>query len=125
MADKQIQHEFYRSPKQLQPDLFDRTNIDKVVVNLLSNAIKFTPRGGKIEMRIWDEAKNGFPQPILKISVTDNGIGISAAGLVRRIRMRLLTVALGHAPAHESLAARLLILLFVHTEKVNWALAFT
>ena len=54
----------------LKPHYFDKGKIDKVVVNLLSNAIKFTPKGGKITMRVWDEGG------VLKFSITDTGIGI-------------------------------------------------
>ncbi len=54
----------------LKSHYFDKSKIDKVIVNLLSNAIKFTPKGGKITVRVWDEGG------ILKVSVTDTGIGI-------------------------------------------------
>jgi len=70
-----------------KPHYFDKQKIDKVVVNLLSNAIKFTPGGGKITMRIWDdpsplpsagEGGRGPGEGLLKIQVIDTGIGIPA-----------------------------------------------
>lgn len=55
----------------LKPHFFDRLKIDKVVTNLISNAMKFTPPGGKITMRAWNEGD------VLKFSVEDTGIGIA------------------------------------------------
>ncbi len=60
----------------LLPHYFDTSKIDKVVMNLLANAIKFTPAGGKITMRAWDEKVPGYDQPVLKFSIEDTGIGI-------------------------------------------------
>ena len=77
MEEKELRHEFYRSTKPpLQPHCFDRAKMEKVAVNLLSNAIKFTPKGGRIEMRIWDEERPGLAEPLLRVCVEDTGIGI-------------------------------------------------
>ena len=48
----------------------DGSEIEKCIVNLVGNAVKFTPRGGKIEVRIIDLNNK------VKISVKDSGIGI-------------------------------------------------
>ncbi|WP_291648671.1 sensor histidine kinase [Clostridium sp.] len=48
----------------------DSSEIEKCIVNLVGNSVKFTPRGGKIEVRIVDLDKK------VKISVKDSGIGI-------------------------------------------------
>ncbi|MEH2114090.1 hybrid sensor histidine kinase/response regulator [Nostoc sp.] len=50
----------------------DSTRLQQVVWNLLSNAIKFTPRGGKVEVRL--EKTDGYAQ----IIVSDTGKGINA-----------------------------------------------
>ncbi|MBD2564012.1 response regulator [Nostoc linckia FACHB-391] len=50
----------------------DSTRLQQVVWNLLSNAVKFTPKGGKIEVRL--EQADGYAQ----IIVSDTGKGISA-----------------------------------------------
>ncbi|MEH2323953.1 MAG: ATP-binding protein [Nostoc sp.] len=50
----------------------DSTRLQQVVWNLLSNAIKFTPKGGKVEVRL--KQADGYAQ----IVVSDTGKGISA-----------------------------------------------
>lgn len=50
----------------------DSTRLQQVVWNLLSNAVKFTPKGGKIEVRL--EQADGYAQ----VKVSDTGKGISA-----------------------------------------------
>jgi heavy metal sensor kinase len=55
----------------------DRARIKQVVVNLLDNAIKYTPRGGRIGLRVARE--DGYAV----LDVTDNGIGIPAAAVAR------------------------------------------
>lgn len=51
--------------------LGDPDRLLQVVSNLLSNAVKFTPRGGRVEVRI---ERGGVAA---RLSVTDNGAGIS------------------------------------------------
>lgn len=48
----------------------DDDKIERILLNLLSNSVKFTPKGGKISVRI-SERQEG-----LCIKVEDNGIGI-------------------------------------------------
>ena len=50
----------------------DADRLQQVVWNLLSNAVKFTPRGGRVAIRL--EAADGQA----RIEVTDSGRGISA-----------------------------------------------
>ena len=52
--------------------LGDPVRLQQVVWNLLSNAIKFTPRGGRVQVRM--ERVNSH----LEISVSDTGAGIAA-----------------------------------------------
>ncbi len=52
---------------------FDRDKVEKILNNLLSNAIKFTPQGGSVKVSLKSE---GNDNQFIRISVTDNGIGI-------------------------------------------------
>jgi two-component system sensor histidine kinase/response regulator len=49
----------------------------RVLDNLLNNAVKFTPKGGKITVRVWQEDTR------IKLEVRDTGIGIPADQLGR------------------------------------------
>jgi signal transduction histidine kinase len=53
----------------------DDDRLTQVVVNLLANAIRFTPRGGRVVVRVVDAG------PEIEIQVEDTGIGIPAASL--------------------------------------------
>lgn len=55
--------------------LGDKKRLYQVVYNLLSNAVKYTPEGGTICVRIGKEAG------MVKLTVRDSGIGISAQEL--------------------------------------------
>ncbi|MDD1745921.1 MAG: ATP-binding protein [Candidatus Methanoperedens sp.] len=50
----------------------DKDKFVEVVSNLLDNSIKFTPVGGKIKIKAWDEAE------YVHFTLSDNGIGIPA-----------------------------------------------
>ena len=50
----------------------DRERLQQMVWNLVSNALKFTPKGGRVEVELRDEAGD------VTVRVTDNGIGIPA-----------------------------------------------
>jgi PAS domain S-box-containing protein len=82
----------------------DERKVKQILYNLLSNAVKFTLDGGQVTLRIsrvprvevgrlsgsWTSrsltlAENEFAE-FFKISVTDNGIGISPEGLGRLFR---------------------------------------
>lgn len=49
----------------------DKTKLQEILLNLLDNAFKFTPAGGKINLRVWQESKQ------IIIEVEDTGIGIA------------------------------------------------
>jgi len=66
-----IEYRFLSTQNSI-PTYLDKNKVDKIVFNLLSNAFKFTPRGGKISLIV---AANEETQ-LLRISVSDNGIGI-------------------------------------------------
>ena len=50
--------------------------LQQVLLNLVSNAIKFTNREGKINIKVEKVIDQENNAPLLKISITDNGIGI-------------------------------------------------
>jgi sigma-B regulation protein RsbU (phosphoserine phosphatase) len=54
------------------PVVADRRRIEQVATNLLSNALKFTPRGGRVEVRLVPVAAGAL------LSVRDTGPGIAA-----------------------------------------------
>ena len=53
----------------------DKDKISQVIVNLISNALKYTPKGGKVEVQIFEDDQ------YVKLSVKDTGIGISEVDL--------------------------------------------
>ncbi len=55
----------------------DAVRLEQVLVNLLTNAAKYTPRGGKVELKV--EEDDGQ----LLLRVCDNGLGIAAEMLPR------------------------------------------
>ncbi|WP_243374723.1 ATP-binding protein [Geotalea sp. SG265] len=57
--------------------LADKGKLDQVLVNLLDNAIKYTPDNGTVTVTAEDDGE------MLKISVTDTGLGIPAKDLPR------------------------------------------
>ncbi len=59
------------------PNLWaDKTRLQQAVLNLLSNAIKYNNKGGRVTVE-WSEKPDG----LLRISVSDTGIGIPEARL--------------------------------------------
>ena len=49
----------------------DGQRIGQVLANLLSNALRYTPSGGKIAVRAWEQDNQAF------FAVQDSGIGIA------------------------------------------------
>lgn len=49
----------------------DQERIEQVLVNLIANAIKYSPQGGTVVIRVWEE-----PEGAVGISVQDKGMGI-------------------------------------------------
>ncbi len=61
----------------------DPARFQQVIWNLLRNAVKFTPHGGRISIRTWNQDASGEKPASLRIEVTDTGIGIEANALER------------------------------------------
>lgn len=55
----------------------DPMRVTQALYNLLSNAMKFTPRGGRINVRLWQENQEA------RIQVSDTGVGLDASQLAR------------------------------------------
>lgn len=70
---KDINLTFY-SEKETIEMLFDEDKMEKILMNLLGNAFKFTPAGGRIDVSI---GLNHSDNSILRIQISDTGIGIS------------------------------------------------
>jgi signal transduction histidine kinase len=56
----------------------DEHMMHTIIRNLLTNAIKFTPSGGKVNV-IAEQVKSSDGSDCIKLSIVDNGIGISPA----------------------------------------------
>ena len=57
--------------------LADAKRLKQILVNLLNNAVKFTPEKGRIKLEVRTDISAG----LMRFSVTDTGIGISAEDL--------------------------------------------
>jgi two-component system phosphate regulon sensor histidine kinase PhoR len=57
----------------------DKDMISQVVINLLSNAVKYTPNGGKVAVN----SEVDESQQVVRVTITDTGVGISADELTR------------------------------------------
>jgi len=65
---------------ELPPLTADRAKFKQILYNLLSNAIKFTPEGGTVKVTVDQvEPPAGGEPSVLRLSVTDTGIGIAAS----------------------------------------------
>lgn len=57
--------------------LSDRLRIGQIYMNLLSNAVKYTPEGGTVELKVYEEPFPDKDKIRLVSIVRDNGIGMS------------------------------------------------
>ncbi len=65
------------NPEALPKVMADRSQIERVLINLLGNAVKFTPRQGKIIIRISEEHGR------VKVDIQDSGIGMPPEAIER------------------------------------------
>jgi PAS domain S-box-containing protein len=61
----------------------DTSRLSQVLWNLLNNAVKFTPAGGRIAVRTWNEETEPGSRKTLIVQVADTGIGIAPEALPR------------------------------------------
>lgn len=59
-------------------------DLTRVFVNLIANGVKFTPHGGRVTVRVWEETEAGIG--VIRFAVTDTGIGIEPANQNRIFR---------------------------------------
>lgn len=78
MAQNEHVHLTCRVQKDLPLTFGDRDRIHQVIRNLAENAIKYTPSGGRTEILV-----RQLDERVCRISVVDNGIGISEENIGR------------------------------------------
>lgn len=85
-AEKKSQHIRLSISQSLKSSFFkaDSTRLKQVVINLLSNAVKFTRAQGNIELAI--SADSEAQRPVLKVMISDTGIGMSDEQVARLFR---------------------------------------
>jgi signal transduction histidine kinase len=73
-------------PPHLPPAYADKDRVRQILTNLISNAAKYSPDGGTITVRVRELANPPARHPdgqFLHISISDEGIGITAENLSR------------------------------------------
>ena len=78
-VEKNIEFEITTDSEELKV-YGDATRLQQVFTNLISNALKFTPEKGRVSINITSDKQN------VKVSVRDNGQGISKEALPRIFR---------------------------------------
>ena len=57
--------------------LGDKLRINQILINILSNAVKYTPKGGRIEMRVTELPQTNKKYERIRFVVSDNGMGMA------------------------------------------------
>jgi Osmosensitive K+ channel histidine kinase len=73
----------------------DSIRLQQIFWNLINNAVKFTPSGGQIAVRTYNDNAGHF-----RFEITDNGIGIERERLLRSslpLNRRILPLAVSSA----------------------------
>lgn len=71
-----VQYLFEREKGVSQVYVGDATRLQQIMINLINNAIKFTPEEGYVRVRVM-EKEGEKERASIRVSVEDNGIGIS------------------------------------------------
>lgn len=75
--DKGITFEMVISSMEHECFIGDSLRLNQVLLNLISNAYKFTDKGGRIKVLITENSREDKKTAILRIKVSDTGIGMS------------------------------------------------
>lgn len=67
----------FDSEEEWEDVWIDCTVLDRIMFNLISNALKFTPKNGRVEIKI-TKSKDQLLGDCLEILVLDNGIGLDS-----------------------------------------------
>lgn len=70
-----VDYQFERNGKKAEVYVGDATRLEQIMINLINNAIKFTSKGGYVRVNVQEEVADGKVH--LKVTVSDNGIGIA------------------------------------------------
>ncbi len=65
----------------------DGGKVEQVLINLVSNALKFSPRGGRVTIRVSAAAETGGADLTVRMEVLDQGPGVSVADRERIFRV--------------------------------------
>jgi PAS domain S-box-containing protein len=76
-SKRKISIEFADSPANSHFVLADKLRLKQVLINLLSNAIKYNKQGGSITIQTKLQPVNEQGNALVRISITDTGIGIT------------------------------------------------
>jgi signal transduction histidine kinase len=67
--------------RPLRPQMLDARLVRRAVINLVTNAVQAVPSGGRVVVRVLDDATR--ERPGARIEVTDDGPGIAASNVAR------------------------------------------
>ncbi|MBD5160671.1 MAG: response regulator [Oscillibacter sp.] len=69
--------EIYASALPHEDLLGDKLRLNQILINILSNAVKYTPKGGRIEMRVTELPQTSKKYERIRFVISDNGMGMS------------------------------------------------
>ncbi|MDE7261287.1 MAG: response regulator [Oscillospiraceae bacterium] len=75
--DKEQTFDIFVSHLNYEHLLGDKMRINQILINLLSNAVKYTPKGGRIELRVEERPQVVNNYSRIRFTVSDNGLGMS------------------------------------------------
>ena len=55
----------------------DKLRLNQILINILSNAVKYTPKGGRIELRVTELPQTNKKYERIRFVISDNGMGMA------------------------------------------------